>query len=187
MNPILIDFPNKIETGRLYMRPCRPGDGNIVFESVIASQNELKPWLPFAQFEQSLENTEASIREAYADFMLKKDFRLLIFRKEDDQFIGSTGLHRINWDIPKCEIGYWIDSRQSKNGYITEAVQALTNFAFDFLKAKRIEIRVDPNNIASVRIPKKLGFVLEGILRQYQLSADKKELCDTCVYAKIKC
>ncbi|WP_285766294.1 GNAT family N-acetyltransferase [Peribacillus sp. SI8-4] len=184
MKAILMDFPEKIETPRLYLRPCQPGDGLDVYEAIIHSELELKQWLPFAHQEASAEISERNVLKSFADFILKEDIRLLIYRKEDDQFIGSTGLHRINWDIPKFEIGYWIDTRYSKKGYITEAIEKLTKFAFYHYGAKRVEIRCDPDNTASKRIPEKLGYTFEGILQNDSLSADGKELRSTSVYAK---
>ena len=186
MNPILLEFPEKIETERLYLRVCLPGDGKMVYESVQASIEDLKKWLPFANNTQVEEETEINIRKSYSQFLLREDIRIHIFRKEDDVFIGSTGLHRINWDVRKFEIGYWIDSRYQKNGYMVEAVERLVKFTFVDLQANRVEIRCDPENLNSRRIPEKLGFTLEGILKKDSLSADGKKLSDTCVFAKVK-
>ncbi|MBE4910374.1 GNAT family N-acetyltransferase [Bacillus luteolus] len=185
MNPILLDFPTEITTDRLIIRMPLPGDGKAVNEAIRASMNELQPWMPFAQKEPKLEETEANIREAHANFLLRKDLRLLIFHKETCQFIGSTGLHRINWDLPKFEIGYWIDSRHAKQGYITETVVGVTNFAFEELNAKRVEIRCDSLNINSRNVAERAGYTLEGILRNDDLAVDGT-LRDTCVFSKIK-
>ncbi|XEC97312.1 GNAT family N-acetyltransferase [Paenibacillus tarimensis] len=186
MNPILFDFPSQIITERLLIRMPMPGDGKDVYEAIIASINELKNWLPFAQNEQSEQNTEASIREAHLRFLKREDLRLLIFLKDTKQFIGSSGLHNPNWDVPKFEIGYWIDSRYSGNGYMTEAVQGISDYAFKELKARRLEIRCDTLNVKSCAIPEKLGFLLEGTLRNEDISVDGKKLRDTNIYAKIK-
>jgi len=185
MNPILLDFPNSFTTERLLIRSPLPGDGMIVYESIMASLNELKEWLPFAQFEQSEQNTEANIREAYAKFIKREDLRLLIFNKETKALIGSSGLHRPDWEVPKFEIGYWIDSRFKGNGFMTEAVQGITEFAFSELKARRIEIRCDSLNFKSKAIPERLGFQLEGTLRNDGLAIDGSKLRDTLIYAKI--
>lgn len=185
MKPILKEFPDRIESDRLYIRPCMPGDGKTVHDAITNSKTELQEWLPFAMQDSTEDDTEAGIRKAYASFIEREDFRLHIYRKADDMFIGSTGLHRIDWDLPKFEIGYWIDTRQRKKGYMTEAVEALTAFAFDYYGANRVEIRCDPANENSRHIPEKLGFTLEGILRNSSLSADGLSLRDTCVYAKI--
>ncbi len=67
---------------------------------------------------------------------------------------------------------------------MTEAIQGITDFAFRELQAQRVEIRCDEKNIKSRAIPKRLGFNLEGILINDDLSLDTKELRNTCIYAK---
>ncbi|MET3696193.1 RimJ/RimL family protein N-acetyltransferase [Bacillus oleivorans] len=186
MKQTLIAFPETIETARLYIRSCLPGDGEMVRNAIAASINEMKPWLPFAKEIPTIEEAEDSVRRSYAEFIKKEDIRLHIFRKDDDEFIGSTGFHRINWDIPKVEIGYWLDTRHTKKGYMTEAVNGLVSFAFQEWDVKRIEIRCDPRNINSKTVAERAGFTLEGILRRDSLSADGNEVRDTCVFAKIK-
>ncbi len=185
MNPILLDFPSQFESERLIIRAPRPGDGKAVYEAVTMSIDELKQWLPFAQNEQTPEQTEINMREAHIRFLKREDLRLLIFHKETGQLVGSTGLHRMDWEIPKFEIGYWIATRFSGNGYMTEAIARLTEFAFTELNAKRVEIRCDAANLKSRAIPERLNFELEGTLRNDDLSVDGKELSDTCVYAKV--
>ncbi|MGG4492057.1 GNAT family N-acetyltransferase [Metabacillus idriensis] len=184
-NPLLLDFPAEITTARLSIRAPRPGDGKEVNAAVHESLNELKPWMPFAQKPPLLEETEANIRQACAKFILREDLRLLIFDREQGHFIGSTGFHRIDWEVPKVEIGYWIRTKYGGKGYMLEAVEALTMFAAEEFGAKRVEIRCDPENKKSRRIPEKLGFILEGVLRQDDVSADGRSLRDTCVFSKI--
>ncbi|MCM2533141.1 GNAT family N-acetyltransferase [Neobacillus pocheonensis] len=184
MKPILIDFPEEFYTERLFIRKSMPGDGKAVYEAIHASLKELKPWMPWAHKEQSEEEIEANIREAHAKFLTREDLRLHIFNKDTGEFIASSGLHRINWNIPKFEIGYWIDTRYSGKGYMTEAVTGITDFAFTDLKARRLEIRCDYKNSKSRAIPEKLGYSLEGILKNEGISADGKDIRDTCIYAK---
>ncbi|MGE8205501.1 GNAT family N-acetyltransferase [Heyndrickxia sp. NPDC080065] len=185
MNPILINVPTTIETKRLLLRMPMFGDGKVVNEAIKASINELQPWLPFAQHIPTEEETEINIREANLKFLKREDLRYLIFHSESKEFIGSTGLHNIMWEIPKCEIGYWIHTRFSGNGYMSEAINGLTMMALKQLKCKRVEIRCESTNIKSRTIPEKLGYQLEGVLRNEDLSADGKHLTDTCIYARI--
>lgn len=184
MNPSLIEFPEEFTTERLIIRKPFLGDGKYVYNAMQASLNELKPWMPWAHTNQTEQDVEANIRDSIAKFIKREDLRLHLFNIETGEFIGSSGLHRINWDVPKFEIGYWIDTRHSGNGYITEATDAITNFAFNELNAKRVEIRCDPNNSKSRAIPEKLGFTLEGILKNDSLSVESKEPRDTCIFAK---
>lgn len=182
----MIEFPHEFTTARLLIRLPLPGDGKVVQQAVEHSVHDLKPWLAFAKEVPSIDSMEANIRQSHAEFLLREDLRLHIFHKESGEFIGSTGLHRINWDIRSFEIGYWIDSRHSGKGYMLEAVDGLTKFAFEILQANRVEIRCDPENIRSRKIPEKLGFDLEGILKKNSLAINGDGLRDTCVFAKIK-
>ncbi|PEA54172.1 GNAT family N-acetyltransferase [Bacillus pseudomycoides] len=183
MNPLLLNFPSEFYTERLLIRMPRPGDGKEVYNAINESIEELKPWMPFAQKEQTEQEVEVNIRDSHVKFLAREDLRLLVFLKDTGEFVASSGLHRINWDIPKFEIGYWIHSRFSGKGYMTEAVTGIVDFAFHKLQANRIEIRCDSRNVKSRAIPERLGFKLEGILENNSVSIDGTELRDTCIYA----
>ncbi|PFA67688.1 GNAT family N-acetyltransferase [Bacillus sp. AFS015802] len=185
MNPVLVDVPTVIETERLELRMPQPGDGRAVNTAIKNSLSELQPWLGFAQSNPSPDDTEANTREAYAKFLTRESLRYLIFLKRTNEFVGSTGFHNIDWSVPKFEIGYWIDTRMSGNGYMGEAVGKLNDFALNELGGKRVEIRCESTNDKSRAIPERLGYDLEGILRNEDLSVDGERLTDTCVYGKI--
>lgn len=164
--------------------PNLAGDGKIVNEAIRASHPELKAWLPFAQTVPAVEETEANLREAHIHFLQRESFRFLIFHKETLDYVGTCSLQSIDWDIPKCEVGYWIHTKFSGRGYMTEAVQELLHFGFEHFRFKRIGIRCESTNTKSRALPEKLGFDLEGILKNDDLSADHTRLTDTCVYGK---
>jgi ribosomal-protein-serine acetyltransferase len=184
VNPILLDIPHQFTTDRLLIRMPYLGDGKVVFDSIQASINELKEWLPFARYEQVQQNVEENIREAHIKFLKREDLRLLIFNKETNEFVGSSGLHRPDWTVPKFEIGYWIDTRFSGRGLMTEGVQGITDFAFRELKARRVEIRCDALNYKSKAIPERIGYRLEGILKNEDRNVDGSKLRDSMIFAK---
>lgn len=186
MDPILMDIPTEFYTDRLYIRMPKPGDGKVVHEAIEASLNELRPWMLFANYERDEADTELGVREAHAKFITRDDLRLYIFLKDTMQFIGSSGLHNPNWNVPSFEIGYWIDSRFSGKGYMTEAVRGITDYAFEHLNARRIEIRCDRLNRRSIAIPERLGYTFEGTLRNHDISVDGKSLRDTVIYAMVR-
>ncbi|MDQ1003227.1 RimJ/RimL family protein N-acetyltransferase [Neobacillus niacini] len=68
--------------------------------------------MPWAHKTQTAEDMEANMRDAHAKFLTREDLRLHLYKKDTGEFIGSSGLHRIKWDIPRFEIGYWIDTRR---------------------------------------------------------------------------
>lgn len=186
MNPILKEFPQSFDTERLTIRCPLPGDGVTVRTAVLASQEELKQWLPWAVNVPDAEEYEVNIRKGNVRWLLREDLWMMIFLKGTNTLVGGSGLHRIDWNVPKFEIGYWATTAHAGNGYITEAVEAITAFAFDTLDAARVEIRCDETNTRSSAIPKRLGFVLEGILRNDDRHHITKELRNTLLFSKIK-
>lgn len=180
------DFSDYFETERLIIRAPKVEDTVDVWTSIRNSQETLAEWMPWAQEMPQLESTEENIRQAVADFITRKDLRLLLFSKETGEFIGSSGLHQINWAIPKFEIGYWLDQSMEGKGYMTEAVAAITSFAFQELGARRIEIRCDEENSKSRSVAERVGYELEGVLRNNDQGIDGCSLRNTCIYAKIR-
>lgn len=175
-----------LETDRLMLRMPEPGDGTKVNQAITASLDELKPWLVFANDEPSVDDTEINTREAHAKFIKRESLRYLIFKKDTNEFVGSTGFHNINWDVPKVEIGYWIDSRFSGIGYMKEAIERITEYALEDLGCHRVEIQCESENQRSRAIPEKLGYQLDGVLKNHDLSVDGKQLTHTCIYSKIR-
>lgn len=186
MKRILLEFPQGLTTQRLLIRMPQFGDGKKIYESLNYSRNELKKWLQFATLEQTEDDVEEEVRQAHIRFLNRTELRMYIFERNTGAFIGSSGFHNINFKVPRFEIGYWLDSRYTGKGYMTEAVDALTSFAFQELNANRVEIRCDPLNVKSKAIPERLGFILEGVLKNEALSIDGLHLTDTMIFAKTK-
>jgi len=186
VHPSMLPIPDSFESERLLIRAPRIEDAPLVWESVNTSAKTLQQWMPWAQTLPKIEDTTENIRQCIADFITRKDLRLHLFLKDTGEFIGSSGLHRINWEIPKVEIGYWLDSRHEGKGYMTEAAERITEFALNELQVRRVEIRCDTDNVRSRAVAERLQFNLEGILFSEAVSADGKHVRDTCVYAKTR-
>jgi RimJ/RimL family protein N-acetyltransferase len=121
------------------------------------------------------------IRLFRGQFDLGQDSVYGIFDKAGTEQIGGTGLHnRIGRDAR--EIGYWIGVRHIRQGYATEAVSALIKVAFEIEHLTRLEIRCAPLNLASKRIPQRLGFRHEMTLKDHFTDVNGKPM-DTMVWA----
>jgi RimJ/RimL family protein N-acetyltransferase len=157
--------PYRIETERLIVRCWEPRDAPLLKEAVDASLDHLRHWMPWAHAEpQALPEKVELLRGFRAHFDLGKDFVYGIFSPDESEVVGGTGLHRRSFE-GVLEIGYWIRASRVGEGLATEATAAVTRAGFEVAGAARIEIRVDPENAASLTIPRKLGFVEEGTLR----------------------
>lgn len=160
----LRDVPEAFTTPRLLIRCPRPGDGTVVNAAIVESIDRFRPWFPWADPVPSVDETEENLQRARAKFLERSDLRLLVFERASGVFVGSSGLHRINWDVPKFEIGYWIRTAFEGQGLMSEAVAGITHFAFDTLQARRVEIVCDAQNARSIAIPVRLGFTREALI-----------------------
>lgn len=187
MEPILMNLPTPIITPRLVLRPPQIGDGMIVNKAILESFEMLHKKMPWATQKPSLNETEIYIRQSAANWILKKNdepyLPLLMFDKITDQFVGCTGYHHYDWEVPSIETGYWIRTSRSGEGLMTEAINALTQYAFKQLTVKRITITCDINNVKSKKIPEKLNFLLEAILKSNRIDPMGK-VSDTLLYTK---
>jgi ribosomal-protein-serine acetyltransferase len=188
INPILIDLPIPIETPRLLMRPPKIGDGAMLNAAVLESFDLLNKFMLWANEKPSLEESEEIVRREAANWIFKKkedpELMLLILDRKTNDFIGATGFHDINWDIPCVETGYWIRKKYSGQGLITEATNAITQYAFKALNVKRITITCDIDNEQSKKIPERLGYQLESIMRLNRVKPATGEITDTLVYVR---
>ena len=183
MNPLLRDIPEQIETERIRLRCPHAGDGKALFETVYDSQTELERWMPWAQG-YTPELAETFVRESHISFIKRERLPLLIFRKEDNVLLGSTGLHDIDWAVPRFEIGYWLSTRFTGSGYMTEAVNGLTKFCREQLGACRVTIRCDVKNTRSRQVAERAGFALESITAKDHRGIFDGELSDTLTFAR---
>jgi RimJ/RimL family protein N-acetyltransferase len=76
----------------------------------------------------------------------------------------------------RTEIGYVIGRDHWQQGFATEIVPRVIDFAFDELGLHRIEADIDPRNTGSIRIVERLGFRREGLLRErYHVNGEKQD------------
>jgi RimJ/RimL family protein N-acetyltransferase len=182
-DPLLLEFPDHLETERLLIRALRPGDGPAINQAIRESLDELRPWMPWAQTAPTVEDTEMHVRRAAAQWLTRENLVLGLFRQPDGVFVGGSGLHRMDWSVPRFEIGYWVRTSLQGQGYITEAVNGITAFAFSVLKAQRIEIRCDVRNTRSAAVAERAGYALEARLH-HNTRAPDGSLRDTLIYVR---
>lgn len=155
----------------------------------LASLPELRQWMPWAQGEPDLAEDRALLERAARAFDAGEDLMYLMLR--GGEVVGGTGLHRLDWSVLGGEIGYWVATPHTGQGYAHAAARALTELALRPVSAgglgfARLEIRCDPGNARSRRIPEGLGFALDARLVNDGRSADGRELRDTLVFSQIR-
>src|SRR5690606_11812221 len=93
--------------------------------------------------------------------------------------------HRMDWAVRSFEIGYWIRKDAEGQGIVTEAVNAITRYAFEQLQARRVETRFETENLRSRAVAERLGYDLDGCLRQDRFKVGSQELTDTWIFSRI--
>ena len=175
-------LPEQIGTERLILRAAKAVDAPEAFAAVLESVQELAPWMPWVHPEPTLKGSTDFHQMAESKWATREMFDFQWVDKATGALIGKGGLHSINWEVPKFEIGYWVRTSMANRGYCTEAVNALIAFSQQQLGAKRLEICSDPRNGKSRRVAERCGFTLEGILRR-NMRDPFGGLRDSCMYA----
>ena len=113
-----------------------------------------------------------------------KDYVWVIVDKETDTCIGHLGLYKIDFRARKAEIGMAVAKKYWGNGIATKAFKEILNYAFNELNLNRIETFNLKSNKKIIHLKEKLGFKIEGILRETQFRDGKYQ--DQMVMAILK-
>ncbi|HAU29320.1 MAG TPA: GNAT family N-acetyltransferase [Rhodospirillaceae bacterium] len=181
-NPILLDLPVPIRTKRLTLRPMQAGDGQAMNEAIAESASELARFPPWATPLPTISQSEERARQFSADFILRKLLAFCIMR--EGRMIGLCGLHKIDWKIPSAEIGYWLRTSTTGHGYMTEAVNALSLYAFRVPGLRRLVLGCDDDNAKSAGVAERPGFALESKAFGKHLKRDTDELATSRIYVR---
>jgi RimJ/RimL family protein N-acetyltransferase len=93
-------------------------------------------------------------------------FQLAIIEKATNQLIGDVGLHFFADQTDQVEIGITLRKENQGKGLATEVLRLVFDYVFITLKKHRIIASVDPQNIASIRLLKRIGMRKEAHFRK---------------------
>ena len=168
--------PYRIETERLVIRCYDPEDAPLLKDAVDRSLEHLRPWMPWTpDAPESIDAVYERLRDFRAQYDRDENWIMGVFSPDDSRCLGGTGLHPRQGE-GGVEIGYWIAADETGRGYATEVSAVLTRVGFSCLGLDRIEIRVDPANERSERVPARLG--LRG--RRRCGGASRRNRAPTC-------
>jgi len=177
--------PTRYEADNLVLRLYEPGDGSALNEATVESYEHLRPWMPWAAADQTVNQAEAIVRRLAAGYLSNTDFTLGVW--DGDQLVGGTGFHLrcgpIDW---KCaEIGMWIRGSRSGSGLGTRVLAAMLDWGFGEWGWERLIWKCDTNNVASARVAEKNGMVREATFLSSAVNVAGDRV-DMHLYAKLK-
>lgn len=153
-------FPPRLTTPRTVLRAWNAEDGPILKAAVDYNKDHLKPWVPWATGEETpLAVASEKASSMAADFAADRNWLYAVMLRDAQRVIGGTGLHdRIG--PGGLEIGYWIDRDHIHQGLASEVAGALVELAFGDPATQFLEMHIDARNVASARVPERLGFTM---------------------------
>lgn len=164
-----IYFLQKIETPRLTIRPVQVGDEVALNEAINKSLSLLQRWMPWAK-DPSFKTTQVFVQRSVIDWEAQQsqEFPMVVIHKADNKIIAASGYNeKSDPTKPYYEIGYWIDADYQGQGFITEMVNALTKYALIAIRAKRVQICTQAENIKSIAVANRCGYKVEAIMKNY--------------------
>lgn len=175
--------PEVIRTPRLILRRHDPALADRMFQCVDQDRERLARFLPWVDFVTTVDHEQTYISRTQEDWEARRMFDFGIFTREGDTYLGNVGVHHLAWSNARCEIGYWLVGSAEGGGYMTEAVAGLERELFG-LGLHRIEIRCSSLNHRSAGVPERLGYRLEGTLREALV--ERGAFRDVRIYGKLR-
>lgn len=170
----------ELEGERLLLKPVRVAD---VTEEYVGWLNneEINQYLESRFVVQTLEGIRAYVEKIVRDPDI---FFFAMVRKDNNLHIGNIKLGPVDWHHKNGDIGIIIGDKDSwGKGYATEAITAISNFAFSELGLHKLTAGAYENNVGSIKAFLRAGFYEEGRKKSHYLYRDK--YIDGVILAKI--
>ncbi|MFI5274095.1 MAG: GNAT family N-acetyltransferase [Ktedonobacterales bacterium] len=182
-DPLLLPFEATFRGSNVTLRAWRDDDAPALHEAIAMSRDHLRRWMRFIDEHQTAEETRAYIVRSRAKWLLREDMNLGIWSPDLLRLYGGIGVMARDWAVPAFELGYWLRADAAGHGYVTAAAGLLTGYLLGAHHAQRVQIRCDARNLRSAAVPRRLGYALEGVLRQAERARDGT-LEDTMIFAR---
>ncbi|MCH8000600.1 MAG: GNAT family N-acetyltransferase [Proteobacteria bacterium] len=159
----------RLERNRVYLRFPVQRDWRNWAALRAESRDFLAPWEPTwaydaltrGAFRRRLKMYKAEMRQGVT-------YSFLILRRVDDVLLGGITLSNLRRGVAQsATLGYWIGSPHRNQGYMTDSLAAILEFAFSRIGLHRVEAACLPANEASRRLLLRSGFREEGYAREY--------------------
>lgn len=133
---------------------------------------------------RTLEDTLNYCVEIQNRIKVKSYFPYMITDISTGQFVGLVDVKNIDWNVPKAELGSFIDNRYEGKGIVTKATNLVVDYIVEKHKFLKLLCRANSRNKGSIAVILKNGFELEGTIRK-DYRTTKGEIVDLNYYGRI--
>lgn len=170
-----------LTTERLVLRKLVAGDDEDLFR--IRTNEKVNQYLGRAVI-QTLEEANILIEKLNAGIKEKKWIFWALMLKNNAALLGTVCLWNIDRYESVAEIGFELHPEAQGKGYMLEVVPAVLRYGFDKLKLKKIEGWTHRDNMSSIRLLEKNGFVRDEEAEKRKLSGEDR--ANTLIYSIAK-
>lgn len=156
-----------ILTQRLLIRPYTLEDAENFFNNLNENKEQLLDYFAnMLKNNRSTELAEKYLEQKSLDWQENKGYACGIFLKDNNQIIGHISVRDIDWRVPKGEIAYFIFKQYNGFNYGAEALNAFKKWCFTDKRFNRLFMKIAEDNIGSIKVAERSGFVYEGMLKK---------------------
>ncbi|SEG78414.1 GNAT family N-acetyltransferase [Paenibacillus sp. UNC499MF] len=153
-----------------------------LFRLTDENREQLGQWLFWANDTKVAGDSAAFIRSTLQAFAEGKTLAAAIMVR--GELAGVIDYHAIVPAHGRAEIGYWLGQAHQGQGIMTRACRAFIGYGWSGMNLNRIVIMADVENAASRAIPERLGFTLEGVMREWEIKESGKR--DMALYSILR-
>jgi len=174
-------FSHRIDQ-RTELRLIQQPHSRELFAVIEANRGHLRQWHPWVDLLKTPADMDRFITTWLQQMARYRGFHAGIW--EDGKLCGEINHLNIDWSNRSTVLSYWLDEAYQGRGIMTAACRVFVSHAFQTLNLHRVTIECAAGNARSRRIPERLGFKFEGIIRGAEWLHD--HFADHAIYGLLK-
>lgn len=186
IEPLALAFPKampELETSRLILKEINFDDADALF-TIYSHEPTMRSY--GLKMHVKKEETSRTIEHLRREFENERGIRFGMFLKPSGILVGDCGIWHFDRRRARGELGAKMAAQYQGQGLMSEALCCVALYAFVELKLHALEGNIATDNIASIRTVEKLGFIREGLRREFSYCVYDRRFKDSYVFSLLK-
>lgn len=124
----------------------------------------------------TVEDSKKFILKKRKEQKAKQEYTFLLKKLPTNKIMGLLILKEINWITEQGELAYCIDHNFEGKGFMTKAVQYISDYAFQKLELRTLQIIVHKSNLGSICVAEKCNYIWQCTIKDAFTPPDEEEL-----------
>jgi ribosomal-protein-alanine N-acetyltransferase len=168
---------NMIITENFIIEKLKPTDAIELHLFIMDNVERFRKFFPLTLSNNAtVEKSAAYIESKEKEIQQKVNFTFAIREINSQKIIGLIILKKIDWSIRIGELAYCIGSDFEGKGLVTKAVKAISDFAYNELNLKTLQIIAHKTNLGSVKVAQNSSFIWKKTLLNEFTPTDEASL-----------